>query len=861
MACVQRPISIPEPVNEVDSLWVTTKALKEAVEVIQGIRGNREYALVCDTTETTNDLQNQINNIVTGTGGSGATKLNELSDVGSVAYTPSHVLVADGVNYDSRLLTTADISGLGPTVSTFAELTDTDVPGVATYDMLYWNSTDWVTTLSELIWNPDFDYMQLANSHSINWLDSVGASTELLVLDVEGTGGAPAPDPDIGSVVLLASLEDATTGLSVFAPEIGGAFTAVETGAGVAEVSEAQAKFGTKSLRALDFTGPNSAYWQADAVSADYGFGTGDFTIEYHVYFVANITPFHMAIWDFGTDASWYITQTTTTLGDFRTSFGWSSTGTNSLGGTQSLWGHGAFATWYHVAICRENTSLHVWVDGVAAGAPKAISGSIHTSTTLPLQLQGGRNDGANAETFIDNIRITKGVARYTTAFTPPDGPYDGSSGDFESEVFVVGDPAYDTRIDGLTTTITAAITTINGTLGVDGDTSLNSGASLTFWDSTDTDSAVFSHDGADFNTAFTGTTDWDISGLTGRLTSGIETYAYLSEVPIGGASLIAQYRFDTSIVEADPGNGSFRMDNVTPASVTEIFVSSTTDNNNDFDNILSFISPGDQIYIQQGNDAARYILLDVTANVDNTGWYSIAGTIAASGALFAGNGKCHILVLFGGTNVISLGDLSDVDLTGATDNDLLFRSGGNWLDTAGALTWDGSVLNVTGALGANDAAGPTMLNEAATSVNPTLIPNRANESTGIGWAATDQLSMIAGDIEAIRYSEASSHVLADSQVHTGITAGTTQTQADGFQLLSSHNEVATVATTNDTVVAPLAVVGRFLTILNNGANTLQIFPAVGDDLGAGVDTAITLAAAGKLWFVAYDATTWTQFV
>ncbi len=159
------------------------------------------------------------------------------------------------------------------------------------------------------------------------------------------------------------------------------------------------------------------------------------------------------------------------------------------------------------------------------------------------------------------------------------------------------------------------------------------------------------------------------------------------------------------------------------------------------------------------------------------------------------------------------------------------------------------------------NAAGAAVLNEAATAINPTLVPNRANPGTGIGWAATDQLVHIAGDIEAVRYSEASSHIIVDSEVHTGITAGTTQTQADGFQLLSSHNEVATVANTNDTVVAPLAAVGRVLTIVNNGANTLQIFPAVDDDMGAGVDTAITLAAGGKLWFRAYDAITWVQFV
>ncbi|MEE8599190.1 MAG: hypothetical protein V3S69_06760, partial [Dehalococcoidales bacterium] len=41
--------------------------------------------------------------------------------------------------------------------------------------------------------------------------------------------------------------------------------------------------------------------------------------------------------------------------------------------------------------------------------------------------------------------------------------------------------------------------------------------------------------------------------------------------------------------------------------------------------------------------------------------------------------------------------DLNDVDLTGAVDNDLLFRSGGNWIDTAGLLTWDATKLKISG--------------------------------------------------------------------------------------------------------------------------------------------------------------------
>lgn len=59
----------------------------------------------------------------------------------------------------------------------------------------------------------------------------------------------------------------------------------------------------------------------------------------------------------------------------------------------------------------------------------------------------------------------------------------------------------------------------------------------LRIHDSTDGDFGIFSHDGTDFNTVFTQTADWDISGLTGRLTSGAETYAYLSEAGGGFAA------------------------------------------------------------------------------------------------------------------------------------------------------------------------------------------------------------------------------------------------------------------------------------------------------------------------------------
>lgn len=89
-----------------------------------------------------------------------------------------------------------------------------------------------------------------------------------------------------------------------------------------------------------------------------------------------------------------------------------------------------------------------------------------------------------------------------------------------------------------------------------------------------------------------------------------------------------------------------------------------------------------------------------------------------------------------------------------------------------------------------------------------------------------------------------------------GITASTTQTQGQGA-LTAEVNEVSTVANANDTVTLPTAVAGTEVTIINNGANTLQIFPAADDNLGSGVDTATTLASGSNVKYIAFDAVNW----
>jgi len=94
-----------------------------------------------------------------------------------------------------------------------------------------------------------------------------------------------------------------------------------------------------------------------------------------------------------------------------------------------------------------------------------------------------------------------------------------------------------------------------------------------------------------------------------------------------------------------------------------------------------------------------------------------------------------------------------------------------------------------------------------------------------------------------------------------GITAATTQTQAAATALTAMLNEISTVANANDCVVLPAASAGLPVFIINNGAHTLQIFPASSDGINdLAVDASTTLASAAKGLYVSYNSVTWELF-
>lgn len=92
------------------------------------------------------------------------------------------------------------------------------------------------------------------------------------------------------------------------------------------------------------------------------------------------------------------------------------------------------------------------------------------------------------------------------------------------------------------------------------------------------------------------------------------------------------------------------------------------------------------------------------------------------------------------------------------------------------------------------------------------------------------------------------------------ITASVTQTQ--GQQPLTKEiNQISVCANSNDTVTLPAATAGERITVVNNGANTLRIYPASGDAIdGLAVNAPTTIAAGISAVYHSYNGTTWISF-
>jgi len=182
---------------------------------------------------------------------------------------------------------------------------------------------------------------------------------------------------------------------------------------GNAQISTSVKKYGTGSL-AFDGTGDYLVTPYTDLLQ----FGSGNFTIECWAYLTASNSSNFIIGNARNSDGSggWlFFVDTSRYLG-----FYFTANGSYGTGGFYTSSSQISFNTWTHIAATRNGSSFYLFINGVLV-ATNTSSTAIYNSTrviTIASDFAGASD--ASWTGYIDDLRITKGFARYTATFTPP---------------------------------------------------------------------------------------------------------------------------------------------------------------------------------------------------------------------------------------------------------------------------------------------------------------------------------------------------------------------------------------------------------------------------------------------------------
>ena len=167
---------------------------------------------------------------------------------------------------------------------------------------------------------------------------------------------------------------------------------------GNAQISTTPSKFGGSSMY---FDG-NGDYLQLPS-SPVFAMGGGNWTVEMWLY--PNSVATLQALLSFGSTA-WRFFLNNSGLWFLNSS-------TSIVQTAQSIVSTGQ---WYHVAVCKAGSSVRIFLNGTQVGG----TGTDNNTYAAAIAYIGSESTGSYLNGYIDDLRITKGVARYTANFNVP---------------------------------------------------------------------------------------------------------------------------------------------------------------------------------------------------------------------------------------------------------------------------------------------------------------------------------------------------------------------------------------------------------------------------------------------------------
>ena len=183
------------------------------------------------------------------------------------------------------------------------------------------------------------------------------------------------------------------------------------TAYGNAQISTAQSKFGGASGL---FDG--SGDYIATPSNTAFAFGTGDFTVETFIRFTA-----------FSSVNVFYDSRIGGSSGNGVALYSSSSGTVSAYSGITAYITCSALSTntWYHIEVSRSSGVMKMFINGTQAGSSATFTSNLSDGNCVI-----GKTNEASSNYFngnLDEFRITKGLARHTSAFTTPTAAFPDS--------------------------------------------------------------------------------------------------------------------------------------------------------------------------------------------------------------------------------------------------------------------------------------------------------------------------------------------------------------------------------------------------------------------------------------------------
>lgn len=194
------------------------------------------------------------------------------------------------------------------------------------------------------------------------------------------------------------------------------------TRTGTPVISTTRFKYGSASI----YCTGTSQYLNIPSDYSSVAFGTGDFTVELWSYLETAVTGYQ------------FLFNITHTNGNLDIRYGDGGFGnklqvgvnTNSTSTTYSTSATKTTHTdlWKHIAFTRSGSTCRLFVDGTLQSINSGVNPSTYplTSFTSSVNVTGvtasviGGQSTHVSDVYVDDFRVTKGVARYTASFTAP---------------------------------------------------------------------------------------------------------------------------------------------------------------------------------------------------------------------------------------------------------------------------------------------------------------------------------------------------------------------------------------------------------------------------------------------------------